>query len=262
MPGRCIPPYVHPWFARHLRARGTIRSSTRSIARTMPHLYYLIRCPPGSTPFASRSVTAVRECGGSPRCRLIPHLHLQALARQQEVRLRRGVQALLHRGPAIGASSTGGTARLAAAATNGDSVPGNSCISGAVATAKIMMPAAAAAETMPPQCNTRAVQGSAGRSTVRLRTAAQLAPEGAYPSTRSPSARRRLLTSCRSIPISRRQSAQDSRWARCGPELRSELFAEGEPLQELATCAATAHGSTPSHRPARAAPPGAAIAAP
>ena len=41
-----------------------------------------------------------------------------------------------------------------------------------------------------------------------------------------------------------------------------EVFTEGKLLQELATCAATAHGSTPLHRPERVALPGAAIVVP
>src|SRR5438094_9264775 len=81
-------------------------------------------------------------------------------------------------------SSTGGTARLAAEATNGDWVPGNSLLSGAVTTANIMVPATAAADTIPPHRTTRAVQGRSGRSIVRRRTSSQLASDGALPSTR------------------------------------------------------------------------------
>lgn len=80
-----------------------------------------------------------------------------------------GVQAL--------ASSAGGTTRLAAEATRGDWVTGRSVVCGVVATANIMMPAAAAADTMPLQCATRTVQGGTGRSTVRLRTSPQLAAD-------------------------------------------------------------------------------------
>ena len=47
-----------------------------------------------------------------------------------------------------------------------------------------------------------------------------------------------------------------------GPGARPELLAEREVFQQLSTRAATAHGATPLPWPARAAPPGAAIAAP
>jgi len=115
-------------------------------------------------------------------------------------------------------SSRGGTARRAADATKGDCVPGNRLLSGVVTTANSMTAATAAADAMPPHWTTRAVHGRSGRSTVRRRTSCQLAPEGALPSTRSRSARRRFLTSARSMPISRRQSAQDCMWARYGSE--------------------------------------------
>ena len=115
-------------------------------------------------------------------------------------------------------SSTGGTARLAAEAMKGDWVPGKSLLSGAVATAKSITPATAAPDTMPPHWTTRAVHGRVGLSTVRRRTSSQLDCDGALPSTRSRSARRRLFTSARSMPTSSLHSAQDCMWARYGSE--------------------------------------------
>jgi len=115
-------------------------------------------------------------------------------------------------------SSRGGTARLAAEARNGDSVPGKNRLGGAVVTAKTITPATAAADTMPPHWTTRVVHGRLGLSTVRRRIRSQLDADGALPSTRSRRARRRLLTSARSTPTSSRHSAHPCMWARYGSE--------------------------------------------